>query len=197
MILTINQLKEKYANYVNPLDKIKRDCDAGLLVRLNRGLYEDNIHAQAMFLAGPILSPSYISFEYALSYYGLIPERVSSITSAALLLHKNKVYKNKFGRYTYTDIPPEAFAIGTIHIQDGDYIARIATKEKAICDSLCKWPVVHSIKDLRQLLFEDKRIDIDIFDSCDFRSMKEIASKYQKTNLRILIKLIEKEYAYE
>ena len=197
MILTINQLKEKYSNYANPLDKIKRDCDAGILVRLNRGLYEDNPRAEAMFLAGPILSPSYISFEYALSYYGLIPERVTSITSASLSLHKNKTFINKFGRYTYTDIPSRAFAIGTTHIQNGEYIARIATKEKAICDSLCKWPVVHSVKDLKQLLFEDKRIDEDVFTSCSFKDMIEIASRYQKTNLGLLIKLIEKEYADE
>lgn len=195
MILTINQLKEKYSAYVNPLDKIKRDCDAGLLVRLNRGLYEDNPHVQAMFLAGPILSPSYISFEYALSYYGLIPERVTSITSASLSIHKNKTFINHFGRYTYTDIPSDAFSIGTTHIQDGDYVARIATKEKAICDSLCKWPVVHSVKDLKQLLFEDKRIDEEEFASSNFVDMLLIAKKYHKTNITLLVKLILREYS--
>ena len=192
MILTINQLKEKYASYANPLDKIKRDCDAGLLVRLSRGLYEDNLHAEPMFLAASILSPSYISFEYALSYYGLIPERVIAITSASLSLHKNKTFTNKFGRYTYTDIPVSIFAIGTTYLEYDGYVVRIASKEKAICDSLSKWPVVHSVKDLKQLLFENKRIDEDAFASCDFIDMIEIASKYQKTNLSLLIKLIKK-----
>ena len=197
MILTINQLKEKYSSYANPVDKIKRACDSDLLVRLNRGLYEDNFHAEPMFLAGAILSPSYISFECALSFYGLIPERVTSITSASLSLHKSKTFVNKFARYTYSDIPSRAFAIGTTYIQNGEYIARIATKEKAICDSLCKWPVVHSVKDLKQLLFEDKRIDEDAFASVNFKDLKEIAGHYQKTNLNFLIKLIEKEYDHE
>lgn len=197
MFLTIDQLKEKYSDYANPLDKIKRDCDAGILVRLTRGLYENNLSADPMFLAGAILSPSYISFEYALSYYGLIPERVVAITSASLSVHKNKTFINAFGRFTYTDIPSNAFAIGTTHVADGEYIARIATKEKAICDSLCKWPVVRSVKDMKQLLFEDKRFDEDEFAICDFVNMIDIAKRYHKTNLEVLIKLIEREYLHE
>ena len=197
MILTISQLKERYRDYANPLDKIKRDCDAGLLIRLNRGLYEDNPHAEPMFLAAPLLSPSYVSFETALSYYGLIPERVVSITSASLMVRKNKNFVNHFGRYTYTDIPSEAFSLGTTHIVNGGYIARIATKEKALCDSLCKWPVVRSIKDLKQLMFEDKRIDADEFQNCNFNDMIEIARHYHKTNLDLLVKMIKKEYLHE
>lgn len=197
MILTIAQLKERYRDYSNPVDKIKRDCDAGLLIRLNRGLYEDNHHAEPMFLAGPLLSPSYISFETALSYYGLIPERVVAITSASLMVRKNKSFINSFGRYTYSDIPSDVFYLGTTHIIYGDYVARIATKEKALCDSLCKWPVVRSVKDLKQLMFENKRIDIDEFQSCNFIDMIKIAEQYHKTNLDLLVRMLRKEFLHE
>ena len=197
MILTVEQLKNRYHEYANPLDKIKRDCDAGILFRLTRGLYEDNRNANPMFLAASLLGPSYISFDYALSYYGLIPERVVAITSASLLIHKNKTFNNVFGRFEFSDIPTDAFAYGTTYIYDGEYAARIATKEKAICDSLCKWPVVNSVKDLRVLLFEDKRIDEDEVASCDFDSLINLAALYHKTNLDLLIKLIRKEYKHE
>lgn len=197
MILTINQLKDKYRDYANPLDKIKRDCDAGLLFRLNRGLYEDDRSVNPIFLAASLLAPSYISFDYALSYYGLIPERVVAITSASLMVHKNKTFNNIFGRFEFSDIPAEAFASGTTYVYDGEYSARIATKEKAICDSLCKWPVVNSVKDLKILLFEDKRIDEDEFASCDFDKLIGLASLYRKTNLDLLIKLVKKEYKHE
>ena len=197
MILTINQLKDKYRDYANPLDKIKRDCDAGLLFRLNRGLYEDDRSVNPIFLAASLLAPSYISFDYALSYYGLIPERVVAITSASLMVHKNKTFNNIFGRFEFSDIPAEAFASGTTYVYDGEYSARIATKEKAICDSLCKWPVVNSVKDLKILLFEDKRIDEDEFASCDFDKLIGLASLYHKTNLDLLIKLVKKEYKHE
>ncbi len=197
MIFTINQLKEKYCDYANPLDKIKRDCDNGVLFRIARGLYEDNPLVNPIFLAASLLAPSYISFDYALSYYGLIPERVETITSASLLVHKNKTFHNYFGDFSFSDIPADAFAEGTTYIFDGEYGARIATKEKALCDSLYKWPVVHSVKDLKQLLFEDKRIDEEEFMTCDFKSLVYIASLYHKTNLELLIKLIRKEYYRE
>ena len=197
MIVTTSMLKEKYSDYVNPLDKIKRETDAGNLIRLNRGLYETDSSINPCFLASPILSPSYLSFDYALSSYGLIPERVVAITSASLQEKKNKTFINKFGRFEYSDIPPSAFSEGLTYIEDGEYWTRMATKEKAICDSLYKWRVVHSIKDLKQLLFEDKRIDEDEFKTCDFKLMIRLAKLYKRTNLDLLIKLIRKEYLHE
>ena len=197
MIVTTGMLKEKYADYVNPLDKIRRDTKSGLLIRLNRGIYETDSSVSPHLLAGCILSPSYLSFDFALSYYGLIPEKVVAITSASLMERKNKTFINKFARYEFSDIPLPAYPDGLTYIEEGDYMVKIATKEKAICDSLYKWRVVHSIKDLKQLLFIDKRIDEDEFLNCDFQLMLRLAKLYKKTNLDLLIKLIRKEYAYE
>lgn len=196
MIKTISMLKQEYCDYSNPLDKIKRDADRGFLIRLNRGLYETDHSVNPCFLAGPILSPSYLSFDWALSFYGLIPERVVSITSASLMMRKNKTFVNYFGRYEYSDIPVDAFSEGVTLINENDYYAKIASKEKAICDSLYKWRTVHSVKDLKELLFEDKRIYEDEFSTCDFKLMIRLAKLYKRTNLKLLIKLIRKEYRY-
>lgn len=197
MIITTSMLREKYSDYANPLDKIKRDADNGLLFRLNRGLYETDGGATPCFLASSILSPSYLSFDWALSYYGLIPEKVFSITSASLNVRKNKTFINKFGRYEYSDIPASVFSEGLTYLENGDYVVKIATKEKAICDSLSKWRVVNSVKSLKELLFIDKRIDEEEFSTCDFKLMIRLASLYKKTNLDMLIKLIRKEYDHE
>ena len=197
MVITTSMLKKKYSNYSNPLDKIKRDADSGVLIRLNRGIYETDNSVDPYLLAAFILSPSYLSFDFALSYYGLIPEKVVSITSASLKLKKNKTFNNAFGRFEYSDIPPSAFSEGLTYLEQGDYIVKIATKEKAICDSLCKWRVVSSIKQLKELLFIDKRIDEDEFSTCDFKLMLRLASLYKKTNLDLLIKLIRKEFDHE
>ena len=197
MIVTTSMLKEKYKDYANSLDKIKREVKSGNIVRLNRGLYETNRNANPMFLASAIHSPSYLSFEFVLSYYGLIPERVVAITSASLLNRKNKTYINKFGRFEYSDIPPEAFSEGLTYIQEGEYIVKIASKEKALCDSLYKWRVVHNINDLKVLLFLDKRIDEDEFNEMDFKQLLRLALLYKRTNLELLAKLIRKEYLHE
>lgn len=197
MVITTEMLKNKLSGYANKLDKIKRETKEGKLFRLTRGLYETDRSVNPIFLAAPILSPSYVSFDYALSYYGLVPERVIAITSASLGIRKNKTFNNVFGRFEFSDIPLEAFPSGTTIIENGDYAARIATKEKAICDSLYKWRVVHSIKELKVLLFVDKRIDEDGFSELDFVELIRLAKLYHRTNLDLLIKLVKKEYLYD
>ena len=85
-------------------------------------------------LAGIILSPSYISFDFALSYYGLIPEKVVAITCASLNQRKRKTFLNDFGRYEYQDIPENAFSEGVTCIFENDYVVRIAMNSQV--DSL-------------------------------------------------------------
>ena len=150
MIVTTSMLKEKYHDYANPLDKIKIDADKGLLFRLTNGIYETNKNVDPYLLASSILSPSYLSFDWALSYYGLIPEKVFSITSATLENSKNNTFENYFGRYEYTDISARVFSEGLTYLESGEYIVKIATKEKALCDSLCKWRVTKSIASFNQ-----------------------------------------------
>lgn len=197
MVITTSILKNQYKDYSNPLDKIKREVDSGALIRLYKGLYETNRNVDPFFLAPLILSPSYLSFEWALSYYGLIPEKVVAITSASLKVRKNKTYINFFGRFEYSDVSPEVFSEGLTNLSNDEYTVRIATKEKAICDSLSKWRVVNSVKELKELLFEDKRIDEDEFKTCDFVLLLRLASLYKKTNLTLLSKFIKEELLNE
>ena len=197
MVITTSILRNQYSSYSNTLDKIKRDTQNGVIFRLTRGVYETDRNVNPSFLASSILSPSYLSFDWALSYYGLIPEKVVAITSASLNVRKNKSFVNVFGRFEYSDIPSTVFSEGLTYIENGEYIVKIATKEKAICDSLSKWRVVKNISELKELLFIDKRIDGEEFSKSDFRLMSRLASLYHKTNLDLLIKLIRKEYRYE
>ncbi|MBQ9327767.1 MAG: hypothetical protein IJ225_04445 [Solobacterium sp.] len=194
MIVTTSMLKEQYSTYANPLDKIKRDADKGLLYRINRGIYETDSSTDPYLLASSILSPSYLSFDFALAYYGLIPEKVVAVTSASLNVRKNKTYINTFGRYEFSDIPAAAFSEGLTYVEQGSYTVKIATKEKAICDSLYKWRVAGSLQELKELLFYDKRIDEAEFETCDFERMSRLAELYHRTNLTLLNKLIRKEY---
>lgn len=130
MIVTTSMLKEKYHDYANPLDKIKIDADKGLLFRLTNGICETNKNVDPCLLASSILSPSYLSFDWALSYYGMIPEKVFSITSATLENRKNKTFENYFGRYEYTDIPARVFSEGLTYLESGEYIVKMPLKKK-------------------------------------------------------------------
>lgn len=83
MIITIEQLKEKYRNYGDCYGKVSREVKSGTLFPLTKGLYETNRKTSGKYLSSYIYGPSYLSFEYALSYYGLIPEAVYTYTSAS------------------------------------------------------------------------------------------------------------------
>lgn len=197
MVITTSMLKQRYHAYANPQDKIRRDVASGALYRINRAVYETEADTEPYLLAASILSPSYLSFDYALSFYGLIPEKVVPITSASLNVRKNKTFVNRFGRYEFSDIPAGAFSEGLTYVGSGDYMVKIATKEKAICDSLYKWKTVNSVKQLKELLFLDKRIEEEEFASCDFALMIRLAKLYHRTNHDLLIRLIRKEYRRE
>lgn len=84
-----------------------------------------------MRIANVIYSHSYISFETALSYYGLIPEAVYQITSATT--RKTKVFNTLQGSFGYRSISKNLFWGYTVNPENGFIIA---TPEKAILDYL-------------------------------------------------------------
>lgn len=110
-------------------------------------------------LAASIYGPSYISFEYALSYHGLIPEAVYTVTCATFEKKKKRQYDTSFGIFTYRDVPSEAFPLYIELRNEGDYWYRIASPEKALCDQLYILRPVKNTKELAALLFDDLRIE--------------------------------------
>lgn len=194
MILTTLNLKEKYKNYTDVNGKIKRDIDKGILFPLVRGIYEINSQADGYLLASYIYGPSYLSFEYALSFHHIIPERVVVYTNATFNKRKSKSYQNHFGLFTYRDVPKEAFPYMVKAYEEDVYAYFIASPEKALCDLLYIKKPVLSIKELKMLLFIDLRINKDAFDQFNFQDILFLSSKYISNNIKYLKKYIESEY---
>lgn len=191
MIYTTNQLLEKYSNYRNPRDKIKRLNQQGKIIRLIKGVYVDDKNENPFVLATSVYSPSYISFESALSYHGLIPERVYRVTCATCGRGKNKIYNTSLGNYSFRDVPLKAFPFGIQRItRDNSFFYR-ASPEKALCDRLYMKPPVYSLKQLRQLLFDDRRIEPQEFDALNKKDLYILADYYDKRNLKFLKKRVE------
>jgi len=69
MIITNKLAKFNLINYSNKNSKISRDIKEGKLFKIITGLYETNPNTPGYLLSGSIYGPSYISFEYALSFY--------------------------------------------------------------------------------------------------------------------------------
>ncbi|MBI2339466.1 MAG: type IV toxin-antitoxin system AbiEi family antitoxin domain-containing protein, partial [Deltaproteobacteria bacterium] len=86
----------KEANRLN----LTRWVKGGKIIRLKRGLYtlpddRRKIRFSPMGLANALYSPSYLSLEFALSWYDMIPERVSAMTSVSRL--KTAKFSNPMG----------------------------------------------------------------------------------------------------
>ena len=194
MIVTTLYLKEKYKDYTDVNGKIKRDIDKGILFPLVRGIYETNSSVDGFLLASYIYGPSYLSFEYALSFHNIIPERVVVYTNATFNKRKSKFYQNHFGLFTYRDVPNTAFPFSVKAYEENGYAYFIASPEKALCDLLYIKEPVRSIKELKMVLFDDLRINKDAFGQLNFGDILFLSYKYISNNMKYLRKYIESEY---
>ncbi len=186
MIKTTGMILEELGNYRSPADKLSRLVRNGEYIPIVRGLYETEASTPGYLLAGSIYGPSYLSFEFALNYHGLIPEISHTFTSATFEKRKAKSFETPFGTFTYRDIPSSAYPYGIVLGKEGNYSFSIATPEKAICDQLYKTRPVSNYKELSQLLFEDLRIEEEEFSKLDKGNIVFLSEKYQSTNLKKL-----------
>ena len=191
MILTSCMIQDSLKDSSNAPCKMGRLVKEGKYQRVIRGLYETDHDTPGEYLAQAIYSPSYLSFEFALSRYDLIPETVFSFTSATVGKRRSKTYSTPFGTFTYKDVPEKAFAYGIRYIDTDRGGYWIAGPEKALCDKVYSMHPVHSVKAMRALLFEDLRIDEDLFFGTDMALIDDLSERYGSTNVRLLRKVRE------
>lgn len=128
-----------FSGYGKPNDLRRQVRDwliKGYLVSLKKGLYVFSeeyrkIQPLNLFIANFLVAPSYVSLEYALAFYELIPERVGVITSVTT--KKTKVFKNVFGRYEYHSVKESLF-FGYKKIKLEGNNVFVALPEKALVD---------------------------------------------------------------
>ena len=192
MIKTTDMILEELQSYANPKTKLSRMVKLGKYFQIARGLYETDKNVPGHLLAGSIYGPSYISFEYALGFYGMIPEAVYTITSATFEKRKKKKYETAFGTFTYRDVPSAAFPLNIRLIQEGSYFYRIAEPEKALCDQLYTMPPAKNIKLLAELLFDDLRIEETELLKLEIEKIVFLSDRYHSTNIKKLITLLKR-----
>ena len=186
-------IMEELAEYKNPKTKLGRLVKEGVYTPITRGLYETNSKTPGYLLAGSIYGPSYLSFEFALSYYGMIPEAVQVYTCATFDKKKRRIHNTYFGIFSYRDVPVNVYPLGVTFAKEGEYIFQIATKEKALCDKLYTMKVASNQNELRAMILDNLRIDIDEIRKLDEHQLKKIAEAYHSTNVTLLHKIYKRE----
>jgi len=136
-------------------NQITRWQKKGLILKLRRGIYilnesDRKINPSKLFLANQLYFPSYVSCEYALGFYELIPEKVIDITSVT----PQKTYriKNSLGVFIYQHIKTSAFRGFTTINDENGFKVFIAQPEKAIVDFF--YLNLHYFKDYDSDIFE-------------------------------------------
>ncbi len=120
-------------------NQLNRWHKKGLIVKLKRGIYLLNKNDRKnepslMFIANQLYVPSYVSLEFALNYYDLIPERTADLTSVST--RKTMRFKNEFGVFIYQQIKPNAFRGFKLVKDANDMPLLLAEPEKAVIDFL-------------------------------------------------------------
>ena len=187
-----------FDNLSSPSEKIRALEKDGQLIRLKRGLYVVSHEVSgkpvnACLCANHIYGPSYVSQQWALRWYGLIPERVYTMTSVTT--KRTRMFENSLGRFTYEQVKPEYFAIGINHVEEDGVSFLMASREKALCDMILhdSYLPPQSIKGLWQYLEEDIRFDVDELSTFDVSIIEACARFGRKESiLNNLIKILKR-----
>jgi hypothetical protein len=182
--------------YQNPRVKLHHLIKIGAVIRIKKGIYIfDKRFATRPYcperLANMIYGPSYVSLEWACQYYGLIPERVMTITSVTT--KRSKQFTTPVGTFTYDHLPTKAFPFGmTLASFSDKQNALMATKEKALVDLLVlRRGFISSTKQMQEILFEDLRVvedDLDTLNLADIEAMHRAHTHKASYHLMQLLK---------
>lgn len=189
--LTTPYLLTIFSNYKHPRDKIKNMLAQGELLHIKQGLYllgkDYGRQYSKEVLAGMIYGPSAISFEYALSYHGLIPERVETVTS--ICFKRNKSYETPVGKFIYKYISTDLYPIGVEYVETANGNFFIARPEKALCD-MAYFAKFQSDEEALEYVLNGLRIDESEFKKLNPSLLLQIKKRYKRQSTSHLVDAI-------
>lgn len=186
------------ADYKKPREAILRMVKNEELIRLKNGFYLISgkiTHGSSRVIpfeqvANLLYGPSYVSMEWALSFYGMIPERVHTVTS--MTLGRNKEYHTAVGDFSYFTLSSKSYSVGITQKKSSDFVGGflIASPEKALADMVFKKCKNLDKKQLKDELLESKRMDRECFHKLNKGLLKDIARSYRSKHVYYLADLV-------
>lgn len=178
-----------------PRDKVSRLLAAGDIIRVRKGLYlfAERFRGAPIcreLLANLIHGPSYVSLDYALSFHGLIPERVEEITSVCT--GRSCRFDTPAGVFSYRSLSIDRYSWGAeLMIVSGSSFL-MAKPAKALADKVWtdKRFTGARLSDFGPYLFQDLRIDPGQLGSIPARDFIEAAEAYRSPKIQSLAKYI-------
>lgn len=76
--------------------------------------------------------------------------------------------------------------------EEDNYLYQIATPEKALCDKLYTLLPLSNYSNLEDMLFNDLKIDEELFDKLNVDKINKLSKLYHSTNIELLAKYIRR-----
>ncbi len=173
---TIAQLSDESRHTLRV--QLSRWIKRGKIVSLRRGMYAlgpgyRRRPVGAVVLANALHSPSYLSFQWALGFHGLIPDMVVTYTSATT--RAPRTFQNDFGKFRYKHIKQEFF-FGYEAIEVDHERAQVAVPEKALLDFWHSESGEWTQDRMDSMRFQG-------FSAVSFRRLKEFAERWNSPRL--------------
>lgn len=187
--LDYSVLESVFPGHANLANKVSKMVKQGDLVRLKKGLYVlpaslNTRPLQLGVLANLVYGPSYVSLQYALSYYGLIPERVETITS--MTTQRDKHFHTPIGNFSYKYILPRKYSVGLTLASVNDTQFLIATPEKAVSDMVAQERDFENSGEVYEYLTQNLRIEPEDLARLNLGRLREIAEAYRVKSVTLL-----------
>lgn len=193
--VSTSTLKSVLASYGYPNNKILSLENDGFLIRLKKGLYTVSPEITGACInkyvtSNGLFGPSYVSYQSALYYYGLIPEAVA--TTTAVTFKRSQSYSTPVGIFKYYHVPNDYYSVGYTIIYENNNAYTIARKEKALCDLIVlnRGSKLQSKKAMTVFLEDDMRVDMDELKSFDITIIDSCLNAGIKRNEIVLLKEI-------
>lgn len=182
------------SDFRKPRDAILRMVKNGDLIRLKNGFYliSERIQQGIPYeqIANMLYGPSYVSMEWALSFYGMIPEKVTTVTSMTIV--KDKEFNTLIGDFTYSKLSSECYSVGITQKKAVDSIGSflMASPEKALVDLVYKSSKGLSKEQLKEDLLESRRMDREVLSRLNKDLLSQIGATFNSKSVKSLMDLI-------
>lgn len=191
--IDMQALETLLRQYKNPKAYVARLVRQGDLIRLKGGFFliRELIQKKPIpfeQISNLLYGPSYISLEYALAFYGIIPEAVYVYTS--ITLGRAKQFHTEIGTFRYHHLKEARYTIGITHKENqwGGFF--IATPEKALADHVFQLCQGMTQEELLVDLIESRRIEISTLKNLDKPLILAISTAYQSKIINHLAEVI-------
>lgn len=195
-VFDYQRLLQCLSAYAKPRDRIRRLLDAGDIVRVKKGLYVfGDAYRRAPvsreLLANLIYGPSYISLDYALAWHGLIPERVTAVTSVTT--GRSRRFTTPFGIFSYRSLAEPRYAMGALLQKGENESFLLASPEKALADKV--WDDKRfdgaTMAAYEDYLAQDLRVDTERLRLLDGERLEAVRAAYSSRKIDRLVRYVQ------